>query len=71
MHDHDRLRLLTFIGPVEKPTLFSKSGRVTCAMEYPNDDELFFAHLLVNGVGMMKRHSQPNTELFPCCFDER
>jgi hypothetical protein len=61
-----RAQLLFLIESVEKPALFGNGGYVTCAMEHPDDDEFSSAHLVVNGVGMMKRHSQPNSELFAC-----
>lgn len=55
------------VTSVEEPALFSEGGRVTCAMEYSDNDEFLSAYLVVDGVGMMKRHSQPNTELLACC----
>lgn len=60
----------TLVTSVEKPALFSEGSRVTCAMENPHDDEFLSAHLVVNGVGMVKRHSQPNTKLLACCPHE-
>lgn len=66
VYDHCRLRFFLLIESVEKPALFSNGGCVACAMEHADNGECLPAHLVVNGVGMMEHHAQPNTELFAC-----
>lgn len=52
---------------LQKPALFGDGGGIPCAMENANNNKIFFAHAVVNGIGLMKRHAQPDAELIPCC----
>lgn len=48
---------------LQKPALFSDGGDIPCTVKNPNNDKFAIAELIVNGIGMMKRHAQTNAKL--------
>lgn len=47
---------------MQKPALFSDGGSVSSAMKNPNNDQFAGANLIVNGIGMLKRHAYATAE---------
>lgn len=49
---------------MQKPALFSDGGSVSSAMKNPNNDQFAGADLIVNGIGVLKRHAYATAEWF-------
>lgn len=47
---------------MQKPALFSDGGSISSAMKHPNNDQFAGDDLIVNGIGMLKRHAYATAE---------